>query len=454
MWGGRKIMLINFTVTNHLSFRDSATLNMTKTLERQLPSHVYESQESGYKLLRGAVIYGANAAGKSNLIHCLQAARDFIVLDIEIPQRKAFKLSTEHRASPSRFDFEFVIEGNAYSYGFDVFEGKVTKEWLYDIEFKKAKKLIFCRTSNNNIVSMELGKRIQKVLGSKSKQKSLEDLIRSTLTGKLALSDLNNRNLSELIGDKAAKFLLLPYQWFSEKLEITRVGEKADPYDLERLLESNDENFRSQVEKVLNASDTGISRIKFQEYLGDTSVLFPSPKFIEHFSTLSDDERAFIEIGRRRYLVKKENDQLKIFRMLVVRLDDNGHERFFELNEESEGTRRIIDLVSLFLRNKTDRTLIIDEMDRSLHPTITKMFHEMHYATQNNNQLIIATHEHYLLSQDFYRRDEIWFADKDKTGNTKLYSLSDYDPDVRFDKDIRKDYLQGRYGAVPRIGNL
>ncbi len=447
-------MLIRFTVENHLSFREPTTLNMVKSLERQLPQHIYEDNPSGHKLLRGAIIYGANAAGKSNLIHCLQTARDYIVLGIEIPQRKAFKLSTEHRQSPSKFEFEIAVEEFAYRYGFEVIEGKPIKEWLYEIESNKEPKQIYTRHIDQTSTVLELGVRIERLLGSKTKAKTLHDLIVSTPSDKLVLSDIGRRNLDELIGTDVARFLMLPFIWFLEKLEIKRVGEKADPYDLERLLESNDEKFKSQIENVLRACDIGNSRIEFQEYTGDLNALFPSKEFLDHLHSLKEGERTFLEIGRRRYLFKKEADRVIVLRMLVVKLDNNNEENFFELNEESEGTRRIIDLISLFLRNQTDRTIIIDEMDRSLHPAVTRYFHQMHFSEQNNNQLILATHEHYLLSQDFYRRDEIWFAEKDATGNSELRRLSDRESGLRFDKELRRDYLQGKYGAVPAMGEI
>ena len=445
-------MLIRFTVTNYLSFREPATLNMVKSRERQLPDHACPKEVNGYKLLRGAIIYGANAAGKSNLIHCLQTARDFIVHGTEIPQYRAFRLDPKTERMPASFDFEFVIAERTFAYGFEVLDSLVVKEWLYEIQFRKDDRLIYKRETSEGKPKVILGQGAKKALGSKVKQKSLEDLMNAAPSDKLIIFDLKDRNITELVGDEAEHLLFLVYAWFRTKLEITRVGAKADPYDLERYFEENDEEFREKIEKVLKLADTGIARLALQEYDGELSAVFPSRTIIEHLHSLKDDERIFVQFERRRYLAARKDGKLSVKRLMVVRKNRDGEDKLFELNEESDGTRRIIDLASLFLKDSTERVLVIDEMDRSLHPVITKMFHNMHYSAGSNSQLIVATHEHYLLSQEFYRRDEIWFVEKDQFGCSALYSLADYETSVRFDKDIRKDYLLGRYGAIPKVG--
>jgi len=177
------------------------------------------------------------------------------------------------------------------------------------------------------------------------------------------------------------------------------------------------------------------------------------------FHTFSSPKKLTTTIARKTglsLLIKKIPKGLVAERIVTIHHDQEKKEVVFELNEESAGTRRLIDLAPVFFDPENDgRTIIIDEMDRSLHPTITRLLHKAHYEdlSNENNQLIIATHEHYLLSQDYFRRDEIWFVEKDRTGNSELFSLTEFDG-VRFDKDIQKDYLIGRYGAVPNIGTV
>ncbi|WP_179188640.1 AAA family ATPase [Kiloniella majae] len=419
-----------------------------------MSDHICEKEVNGYKLLRGAIIYGANAAGKSNLVHSMQTAREFIVHGIDIPKHKAFRLSRATEMQPSSFDFEFVIEENSYAYGFEVFNGIVVKEWLYEIQYRKEDKLIFSRENDENSSITRLGVGMKRVSKQKKTLKSLEDLMNSTPLEKLILTDLISRNVASLIGQDALDFFVSINKWFLNKLEVRKVGAKADPVDLERYLETNDKEFKEGIERVLKRADTGISRIEFLQYEGELNAIIPSKELIDHIHSIEEGERIFVQFQRRRYLVTCRDGMPMVSRIMVVRKNTDGEDKLFELNEESDGTRRIIDLASILLKKNNDCVLVIDEMDRSLHPVITKLFHDMHYNKGGNSQLIIASHEHYLLSQDYYRRDEIWFVEKSATGNTILYSLADYDIGVRFDKDIRKDYLLGRYGAIPKVGGL
>lgn len=445
-------MLIRFTVENYLSFKKPATLNMVKSRERQMPDHVCDYGVSGYKLLRGAIVYGANAAGKSNLIHSMKTARDFIVNGTEIPQHKAFRLSPGNEILPSSFDFEFVVDGNSFAYGFEVLKGTVNKEWLYETKYKKEDILIFSRSLMDGDTQVDFGGKMKGVSTNSAAIKSLGDLVETAPVDKLALTDLIKRNVASLIGEDLMTYFHTVFDWFVEKLDVRKVGDKADPYDLERYFEMNDSKFKEEIGKVLKLADTGIDRIDLLEYEGELRALFPMEDLVERLYALENDQRLFIQLKRRRFLATMLDGELSISRLIVIRKDTAGKEKVFELNEESDGTRRIIDLASLFLRENNFNVIVIDEMDRSLHPAVTKMFHDLHYKKHTTSQLIIASHEHYLLSQEHYRRDEIWFVNKNKDGNSELYSLSEYDAGVRFDKDIRKDYLLGRYGAVPNIG--
>lgn len=261
----------------------------------------------------------------------------------------------------------------------------------------------------------------------------------------LILSDLSKR---EAIQDKKgrARHIIAPYEWFRSNLEIVRVSSKPLPYDLELPIQY-DEEFKPRIEKLLKVIDDSIDHIRLERYEGDIKSIVDDEKIVEHLHESQDGLKALIQFERRRFLVSKVDGNIQLERIVVIRKTSDGDEVSFELNEESEGTRRVIDLLPLFLRNTANKTLVIDELERSLHPKVTQFFHKLHYENKIDSQLILSTHEHYLLSQDYYRRDEIWFIDKDIQGRSNLYSLTDYDK-VRFDKDIRKEYLRGSFGAI------
>lgn len=449
-------LLIRFTVSNYLSFKEPAALNMVKSLERQLPNHVCEDKISGFQTLRGAVIYGPNASGKSNLVSAIKDASGFILGRKGISQHRAFRLSKKNLILPSSFEFEFTVENTAYAYGFETLNGDVVKEWLNIIKFKKKDKLVFSREVKDGQLKVQTGPALEKVM--LKSMSGVELLLKTAPKDSLIVTDLATRQVGDEIPNKALAILIAPFNWCSKYLTVLDLQNPQPQFELVERMKTSD-IFRGEINKVLERVDRGIKKVELRVVdtdiksfakdvgLGDVSFFQKWEEEAENAIVLVSSPN-----NRRRYVITKEKDNYTIERMVIVRLDVDRNEIEFELNEESEGTRRIIDLVPIFLRQGKYGTVIIDEMERSLHPEITRMFHDLHYekAVCQNRQLIIATHEHHLLSQDFYRRDEVWFTQKDKNGETELYSLSDFDG-LRFDKDVRKDYLLGRYGAIPNI---
>ncbi|MEN3753437.1 AAA family ATPase [Mangrovibacter sp. SLW1] len=170
----------------------------------------------------------------------------------------------------------------------------------------------------------------------------------------------------------------------------------------------------------------------------------------------SNDTLMISTPNNKRYKIQTgDNGDLKIHQLMTAHKDKSGKDIYFELNQESDGTQRLFDiipgLIDLILK---DKVYVIDEIDRSLHPKITKTFIELfsNNATKTNSQLIVTTHETGLLDFDLIRRDEVWFTEKNNSGVSKLYSLEEFQP--RFDNDIRKGYLVGRFGGVPKIRGI
>lgn len=440
-------MLIRFAVKNFASFCEEQTLSMERSPATLLSNHINEDTSGGFKTLRGAVVYGANASGKSNLIEAMNFAKNFILHDNKSNKDTSFRLSDETKDQPSSFDFEFKIDGEAFSYGFESKGRIVVKEWLYKIKHNSEfDTLIFERgDKKNGKADITFNQKINGAKLTPNEVTALKTIAEGTPDNALFLSDSKKRNLT---------YFLKPLKWFEEKLLIIKNGRAPIHLGLEFMV-INDNVFCDFLNKLLQSADTGVHKVELQDFDNKTNEMIP-PKLLEDITeNLKINESAFISNGGSRYLVTKEDEEIKTKRLVTFHKNKAGNDIRFELSEESDGTLRLIEFAPAFFDTKTKGVvLVIDELDRSLHPALTEMFHGAHFnnTDRKNAQLILATHEHYLLSQEFYRRDEIWFVEKNEYGESRLYSLNDYS--LRYDKNIRKDYLLGRYGATPHVRKL
>jgi AAA15 family ATPase/GTPase len=442
-------MLIRFTVKNFASFSEEQTLSMVKSRASLLPSHINEDKSGEFQTLRGAVIYGANASGKSNLVDAIHFARNAILDDNKSNKDTSFKLSDETKGQPSSFNFEFKIEGEAFSYGFESQRRIINREWLYKIKrHSDVDTLIFEREKKNgekaNIRFGEI-KNNGNTLNDDEKF-ALKTIAEGTPDNALFLNDAKRRNL---------KYFIKPLRWFEEKLLIIQTESEQFQLGLEVML-VNDKDFSDFLNKLLQSADTGVHKVEFENFDNKTTKVLSQEILEQIGGSLAEGVSALIVNGSKRILIIKEGGEIKTKRLVTFHKDKSGSDIRFELDEESDGTLRLIEFAPAFFdKNTLDRVLVIDELDRSLHPAITEMFHNAHYNSteRRNSQLILATHEHYLLSQKFYRRDEIWFVEKDKYGQSSLYSLNEY-KGKRYNKDVQKDYLLGRYGATPHVREL
>ena len=218
----------------------------------------------------------------------------------------------------------------------------------------------------------------------------------------------------------------------------------------------NMEKFERFVNETLETVDTGVAElgietIQFDKFFGEAdektkTAILNTLRVTDSIPYRYEDEVV---------VICRENNDIVVKRVISKHRDNNGHNIVFELFEESDGTQRLLDLLPAFYDTlELDITYIIDEIDRSIHPALLhKLTSKIMANETTKGQLIFTTHESNLLDLDIFRQDEIWFAEKDKiTGSTQLYSLSDYKP--RFDLDIRKGYLRGRFGAIPFLANV
>jgi AAA15 family ATPase/GTPase len=430
-------MLIRFVTENFLSFNQEVEFSMVPGKSRKHPDHI---DRNHIPVLRAAVIYGANASGKSNLIKAMDFARTLIVEGTK-PRRliplSYFKLDKACADKPSKFEFEFKYRDQAYVYGFRLDAAQIHEEWLYEIK-RTANKLLFeRRTSEEGVTRVEFGT-IQ--YARKKDEAFLEFVAEGTRPNQLFLTESIERDV---------RYFEDAYLWFAQVLVTIFPESKITPTGL------NSDITQAMLE-ILQLFDIGISGIELK------SVRIEDLDIAE-----KDKSDLLLEAGSNRGVVLAEsNDQLYLFSRdeanevnalkLVTKHKIRGgdEEAEFELIAESDGTRRLIDLIPPLLDLLLgERVVLIDELDRSLHPSLSYNLLRLFLSNKRRNlsQLVVTTHESSLLDLKLLRRDEIWFVEKDRDGASSVYSLEEFTP--RYDKDVRKGYLLGRFGAIPVVGN-
>lgn len=402
--------------------------------------------EDSIRLLRTSIIYGANASGKSNLIKAMKFARDFIVDGVEKNTNiniNNFKLDKTCYTKPSRFEFEFRNQDKQYAYGFLVDKHKIHEEWLFEIGVNTEIPIYERRGEDINFHNFNH----EVFLNSSEDEKNrIHYEAASTRENLLFLTNSQERKVKQLEPI---------YEWFSDVLKIIFP-------DSQPLLPFFSQSVQNSLSKFLESLDLGIKKITTNTIDLDDYKKIPSEikdKIKKDFPYEEGEENA-IFIPALKCIIsqaKDETDKLMVLNLSPVRLDKENNEVKFEISEESDGTQRLIDLFSMLIHlSRGNAVYVIDEIERSLHSLLMKkLFDYFLNNSENknsNSQLIATTHEVYLLDiKDIFRKDEIWFVEKDKYGQSLLYSLANTDVE---NLDLAAGYLHGRFGAIPFIRDL
>jgi len=436
-------MLKRFTAENFASFKNEQIFDLTAGKTTVLKEHI--STFPDVNILKSAVVYGANASGKSNLIKAIDFARRVIVNNLSgiDTYKKHFRLCKYSPKKQSSFEFEIEIERQFYSYGFSAHLQKkeITEEWLF-ARTKTGSKRIFER-SNSEI---ELGTQLstQEV---KSRFAIYADDMKNQ-SSQLFLSEIASKELTI----DAALIINKLFEWIREKLIIIYPDDKFNG------MRAINQDLAQSLTKYLNKFDTGVVAIDSIDEDFDTGFKnIPEALKSQIENDLSKENITEIIIhgmgADPQYLtVYKDSDgELKVRKLGLIH--GKSIKETFELKDESDGTRRLLDFIPLISKFSLGFTIIIDEFDRSLHPKLTKEFFKLFYAVNDNNsQLIVTTHESTLLDLELLRRDEIWFVEKGESDSSTLFSLNKFK--LRYDSKVEKAYLLGRYGAVPIFNDL
>ncbi|MDD4760121.1 MAG: ATP-binding protein [Bacteroidaceae bacterium] len=421
-------MLLEFSVGNFLSFRERKTLNLVASSISDFKETNTIASER-HILLKGAVIYGANASGKSNFIRAMSTMKRIVMLSFNQSSTKAlgvtpFLLNTETEKSPSYFEVLFEILGTRYRYGFEVTDKEVVGEWLYESK-KNVEKFLFLREKDGIEVSPSF--------------KEAENLESKTRDNALFLSVIDQFN-----GVIAKRIM----NWFNSFITIS--GLTHENYELVTFKMLGKENTAKTLGSFYDQLDLGFEGLSIdKEKFSPKRIPEDAPESLVKL-LVKDLEGAFrfkIKTLHKKY----DKDNKKV-----------GDVEFDMRSQESAGTNKVINISGpIFDVLQDGGVLVIDELDSSLHPLMTLAITRLFNSEKDNSknaQLIFTTHDTNLFSYGKYRRDQIYFVEKDKYGTSDLYSLVEYREEdgikVRKDRSFESDYIQGRYGAVPYIGDI
>ncbi|WP_026895990.1 AAA family ATPase [Clostridiisalibacter paucivorans] len=447
-------MLIRARISNFMSIGILQELCMISGKARGKREHLHKSK--GMNLLRLTAIYGTNASGKSNLISSLEFARKVIVKDIPKGYTNKYnRTNGKNKEKPSHFEFEIKLDEKYYSYGFEIILNKnsIVSEWLYELSPDNKSSEIFYR----NLIDerFNLGKYFRNEKIANRLKIYFDDVKR--LDSVLFLSEMN-RNKTDLYKKKNELSVFRNvFNWFEDSLDINYPDRVFSSYSYFMKKANSDE-----ICEMIKRFDTGITNFKIIDAKReDLSNTIPSDILKKVFDDLekeiteSKKQKRDIESlgallrGNKDFYIFEVN---KNYEVEIKTIEfQHGSSGTFRLSEESDGTRRILELIEILFSENDNKVYIIDEIDRSLHPLLTRQFIKAYLDSLGNKrtQLIITTHESRLLDLDLLRRDEIWFMNNNPDGESELYSLEQYNE--RFDKKIDKAYLSGRYGAIPNF---
>ena len=420
-------MLIEFNVTNFLSFRDQAVLSLVKSKGDELMDANTFSPDapSTPDLLNSGVIYGANASGKSNFIKAIVLMEDLVkhsANDIQAGEELSvtpFLLDEESNSRPSEFEVTFVSQGVRYQYGFSANTEHFLEEWLYAYPEGRPQKWIE-RAYDKSTQTYKWGS-MGKLTGKKQMWQE------ATRPNALFLStaiQLNNQQLKPV------------FEWFSKTLHVAGFGRWHPGFSIKAC---ENEKAKNNILRFLKAADIDIDDVKL-EYEKFNPDDLPSD--------IPDDVRTQLE---------KEFRDKSLVNVKTAHTLKSGKKVFFDLDNESDGTQKIFALSGPWLDTlENGFTLIIDELHDNLHPLMVKFLVDLFHNKETNPknaQLIFTTHDTSILNQDVFRRDQVWFCDKDRDQSSCLYPLTDFSPRKGAD-NLERGYLAGRYGALPYLRSI
>lgn len=420
-------MLINFTFQNFRSFRDEKTLSLEAGSIKELKESIIT--KGAYRLLPAAVMYGANSSGKSNVLLALMAMRNVLLESVRLNPKdeldfQPFKLNLTSANEPTSFEIQFLLDDVKYRYGFDYDKTHICKEWLYEKCERQREFNLFLRVDNEFEVSKS---RFPEGLGKES----------ATPANRLFVS-----LVAQLNGAKSMRVL----DWFNNCNYLSGMDSRGYEGFTLKMFNEHLDGFKQALD-FFHHTQLGFNDLLVTEKTFSDETLSGKMQVPDALRTKLMEELKGIKVmeAKTTHNVYDENGAV------------NGIASFDKDEMESEGTKKIIEMSGpIFDTLKFGKILIIDELDAKLHPLLTRSILQLFMDPEintNGAQLIFATHDTNLLNLAYLRRDQIWFTEKDNTESTDLYSLLEFKDEsgtkIRNDRSVQKDYINGRYGAIP-----
>lgn len=423
-------MLIEFSVKNFRSIKERQTLSMVSANGGELrDTNTMGVLDGKLTLLRSAAVYGPNASGKTNLIKALQTMRRLVLSSAQRQRGDDLRVIPylfDHAAQeqPCEFEVVFISDGVRYQYGFAATNKQILEEWLFAYPKGRSQTWID-RKFNQSTQKYEWGN-TDKLTGTKQ---LWQEATRSNALFLSTAIQLNNTQLQSV------------FDWFKVKLKIVGLDALGPRFTLEQCETSQS---KQQIIDILQAADFNINDLEIESEADEIEHL------LEELPSVSRERVA-------ERLKDANNVKVKKFRVRTVHLGSNQERFTIGMNDESDGTQKFFAFAGPWLDVlEKGYVLIVDELNDNLHPKLVKFLVQMFHnpkLNQQNAQLIFTTHETSILNQDVFRRDQVWFTEKDEYNATTLYPLSDFS--VRKEaENLEKSYLQGRYGALPYLRDI
>jgi len=421
-------MLMRFSVENFRSIRDLQTLSMVEPrLDHHLEwSHVFAA--GNQRLLKSAGIFGPNASGKSNVLRAMNWLLGFVLSSSKEGQAgepidiQPFRLSTISEQAPTHFEIEFLLGTIEYRYGFEVMQRGVEAEWLFRRQPGAKPAELFTRIGQKIVVRTE-NFREGKGLEERTRNNALFLSVCAQFNGPESTAILQwTQRFRAVSGVSESGF----YAFTAQRL--TQAAHQDKLLELARKADFNIFSLRSKIEEVVESK-------------------LPAGMPDELRRHLLGQREKYQRVDIKTTHEKRDGDGRVV-----------GQVEFDLLEDESQGTQKFIALSGpITLALEQGSILIIDELEARLHPLLTQAVVDLFHSPVNrkNSQIVFAAHDVTLLDPDRFRRDQIWFTEKDETGATDLYSLAEFDPqDVRSTSRFSRQYLLGLFGAVPKLAHF
>jgi len=416
-------MLIEVSVANYRSIDDTQTFSLMKGRGNELAgsNSFFVEAANRFELLRSSAIYGPNASGKSNFLLALRTMQR-IVLESSTGHQYGdalpvapFRLNPQSCIQPSEFEVTFLVEGVRYQYGFSATAARIHDEWLLAYPKGRAQRW-FTRMWNTEkqCHDWELGSHLQgeKQLWQKSTRENA--LFLSTAV------QLNSQQLQPL------------FDWFRSTLRMAGVGGWGPEFSATLC----EREYKARVMDFLHAADLHIDDVQVEAQPFDINLL---PEDMPE--------------SLRAVFADSMKDQ-QVFEIKTIHRDSEGKAVTFDFKDESDGTQKLFSFAGPWLDAlENGYVLFIDELHDNLHPVLVRYLVELFHSSETNPknaQLVFTTHETSILNQDVFRRDQIWFCEKDSTQATQIYPLTDFSP-RKGRENLELAYLSGRYGALPFV---